>query len=186
VTARDKIETGASFDIVESLDDPSSGYVDGGMDFLPKMDVNQFSEAMSGVQLPGGPFERPVAPVASSGMRKKVIDFAMTKIGQPYVWGGLDCSGLVQMAYASVGVDLPRVSFQQANYGRQIARDQAQPGDLVAWDNSTRNNGADHIAIYLGDGQILEAPRTGLNVRIRKLDQGEDAWFVDMSRVAGG
>lgn len=183
--AKDKIETGAGFDIVESLDDPSSGYVDGGIDFLPAMDLDKFTTTMSGTQLPG-PFGRPVAPVAASGMRKQVIDFAMTKIGQPYVWGGLDCSGLVQMAYASVGVDLPRVSFEQANWGTRVGQDKAQPGDLVAWDNSTRNNGADHIAIYLGGGQILEAPRTGLNVRIRNLDPDEGMWFVDMSRAAGG
>jgi cell wall-associated NlpC family hydrolase len=105
----------------------------------------------------------------------------MTYLGQPYSWGNLDCSGLVQKAFAHVGVELPRVSFQQAAWGRTIGQSEAQPGDLVAWDNSSRNDGADHIAIYLGGGQILEAPRTGLNVRIRDLDPDEDVWFVSMA-----
>ena len=43
---------------------------------------------------------------------------------------------------------------------------EAQPGDLIAWDNSSRNNGVDHIAIYIGNGKMIEAPRTGLDVRI--------------------
>lgn len=175
-------EETASFSIIEDLDDQSSGF---GAPFLPKLELEQFAETMGDLKLPG-PFERPVAPVAATGMRKGVIDTAMQYIGQPYSWGNLDCSGLVQRAYAAMGVDLPRISYQQATYGRAIGREQAQPGDLVAWDNSARNNGADHIAIYLGNGQILEAPRTGLNVRIRNLDEGEDVWFVDMSRATGG
>jgi cell wall-associated NlpC family hydrolase len=173
----------AGFSIIEDLDDQSSGF---GAPFLPKMELEEFAETFGSTQLPGGPFDRPVAPVAASGMRKRIIDNAMQYIGQPYSWGNLDCSGLVQRAYASAGVDLPRISFQQATYGRTIGREAAQPGDLVAWDNSTRNNGADHIAIYLGNNQILEAPRTGLNVRIRNLDDGEDVWFTDMSRATGG
>ena len=55
----------------------------------------------------------------------------------------------------------------QAAAGRPVASmAQAQPGDLIAWDNSSRNNGVDHIAIYIGGGKMIEAPRTGLNVRI--------------------
>lgn len=172
----------AGFKTLESLEDDSSGF---GVPFLPAMNLEDFAKTMGDAKLPG-PFERPVAPVAADGMRKKVIDNAMQYIGQPYSWGNLDCSGLVQRAYAAVGVDLPRISYQQATYGRSIGRDVAKPGDLVAWDNSVRNNGADHIAIYLGNNQILEAPRTGLNVRIRNLDEDEQVWFVDMSRVTGG
>src|SRR5690606_37803625 len=63
--------------------------------------------------------------------------------------------------------ELPRVSYQQAEAGRPVASmAEAQPGDLIAWDNSSRNNGVDHIAIYIGHGKMIEAPRTGLNVRI--------------------
>ena len=90
-------------------------------------------------------------------------------LGLPYVWGGtdpqtgMDCSGLVQLVYKKLGYDLPRVSADQARAGRPVASmAEAQPGDLIAWDNSSRNNGVDHIAIYIGDGKMIEAPRTGL------------------------
>lgn len=102
-----------------------------------------------------------------------VVDEAKKYLGLPYVWGGtskekgVDCSGLVQSVYRSLGYDLPRVSADQARQGTAVASlAEARPGDLLAWDNSSRNNGADHIAIYIGGGKMIEAPRTGLNVRI--------------------
>jgi cell wall-associated NlpC family hydrolase len=111
-----------------------------------------------------------VAPTTS---QKAVVDAAKEYLGLPYVWGGtsktkgVDCSGLVQSVYKSLGYDLPRLSADQARSGRPIASmKDAQPGDLIAWNNSSRNNGADHIAIYVGNGKMIEAPRTGLNVRL--------------------
>jgi cell wall-associated NlpC family hydrolase len=105
--------------------------------------------------------------------QQAVVDEAKEYVGLPYVWGGtsktsgVDCSGLVQSVYKSLGYDLPRLSADQARSGRAISSmADAQPGDLIAWDNSSRNNGADHIAIYIGDGKMIEAPRTGLKVRI--------------------
>jgi cell wall-associated NlpC family hydrolase len=105
--------------------------------------------------------------------QQAVVDAAKEYLGLPYVWGGtskttgVDCSGLVQSVYKSLGYDLPRLSADQARSGRAISSmADAQPGDLIAWDNSSRNNGADHIAIYIGDGKMIEAPRTGLKVRI--------------------
>lgn len=163
---------------------------DGGKDFLPFLDQDKFFESLGGSRLPGI-METPQAPVAATGMRKKVIDYAMGLVGTPYVWGGssrsgVDCSGLIQLAYSQFGVDLPRISYQQAQYGPQTTMDKAKPGDLVAWDNSSRNSGADHIAIYLGNGQILEVPHPGAQVRIRQLGSDEGNWFVSMDRVAGG
>ncbi|MEQ6901953.1 transglycosylase SLT domain-containing protein [Nocardioides sp. YIM 152588] len=102
-----------------------------------------------------------------------VVAEARKYLGVPYVWGGtdptkgLDCSGLVQLVYKNLGYDLPRVSYQQAAEGTPVASlAEARPGDLIAWDNSSRNDGVDHIAIYIGDGKMIEAPRTGLDVRI--------------------
>lgn len=103
----------------------------------------------------------------------QVVAQARQHLGVPYVWGGtdphrgLDCSGLVQVVYGALGIDLPRVSYQQAQAGEPVASlAEARPGDLIAWDNSSRNNGADHIAIYIGNGQMIEAPRPGEVVRI--------------------
>ncbi|WP_374454279.1 transglycosylase SLT domain-containing protein [Nocardioides sp.] len=103
----------------------------------------------------------------------QVVAKAKEMLGLPYVWGGtdpqrgVDCSGLVQSAYSSLGIELPRLSADQARAGRPVASmSDARPGDLIAWDNSSRNNGADHIAIYVGNGQMIEAPRPGGKVQL--------------------
>lgn len=90
-----------------------------------------------------------------------------------------NCSGLLQYVYRSVGIELPRVSYQQANYGKRISMDQAKPGDIVAWDTSSRNNGADHIAIFIGNGQVLHAPKPGDSVKISKV--WGNPWAVQMN-----
>jgi uncharacterized protein YycO len=115
----------------------------------------------------------PATGGATTGVTgEAVVAEARKLLGVPYVWGGtsptgVDCSGLVQLVYKNLGIDLPRVSYQQAEAGEPVASmAEARPGDLIAWDNSSRNNGVDHIAIYIGNGQMIEAPRTGLDVRI--------------------
>lgn len=115
-----------------------------------------------------------------------IINEALRYRGRMYQWGGstpqtsFDCSGLVQWAYKSMGVALPRVSADQARSGRKVPLGALRPGDLVAWDNSSRNNGADHIAIYLGNGQIIEAPRSGVAIRVRALGNEQNAWGVQI------
>jgi hypothetical protein len=103
----------------------------------------------------------------------QIVAKAREMIGLPYVWGGtdpekgVDCSGLVQSVYQSFGIELPRLSADQARSGTPVASmADAKPGDLIAWDNSSRNNGADHIAIYIGNGQMIEAPRPGGHVQV--------------------
>jgi cell wall-associated NlpC family hydrolase len=89
----------------------------------------------------------------------------------------VDCSGLVQQVYKSMGINLPRLSADQARAGVRTSLSKLRPGDLVAIDNSPRNNGADHIAIWAGNGYIIEAPKPGLNVRKRKIGPNETGWF---------
>lgn len=138
--------------------------------------LNQVQE-----QAVGTPYTKGV-----NGWRKAVISYAREALGTPYVWGGtnlgsgVDCSGLIQAIFSKAGYDLPRISFQQANYGKHVGIDALRPGDLVAWDNSSRNSGADHIALYIGNGQIIEAPRTGLSVRIRDIGSDEGAYGVHL------
>ncbi|MER5928710.1 C40 family peptidase [Streptomyces sp. NPDC002054] len=99
------------------------------------------------------------------------IAYAMNHLGDPYVWGGngphgWDCSGLVQAAYRSAGISLPRVADDQYRATTPISRSELRRGDLVFWSNNGRASGVDHVAIYLGDNRYLEAPRPGKNVRI--------------------
>ncbi|MCW2848613.1 MAG: lytic transglycosylase [Marmoricola sp.] len=135
-----------------------------------------------------------------------VVDEAKQFLGLPYVWGGnskekgVDCSGLVQQVYKKFGIELPRLSADQARQGTPVASlAQAKPGDLLAWDNSSRNSGADHIAIYVGNGKMIEAPRTGLDVRLVDVPSTPDyirrilpdsapggVTPVSTARVAGG
>ena len=102
-----------------------------------------------------------------------VVGEAKKYLGLPYVWGGtdpkvgLDCSGLVQLVYKNLGVDLPRVSYQQATEGRAVpSMAQARPGDLLAFGSPSVN----HIAIYIGGGKMIHAPRTGKNVEILAIE----------------
>ena len=112
----------------------------------------------------------PAAPAAAGGASEQaVVAEARQDLGIPYVWGGtdpqkgLDCSGLVQLVYKNLGIDLPRVSYQQATQGQKVASlDQARPGDLLAF-GSPRVN---HIAIYIGDGKMIHAPRPGEKVEV--------------------
>jgi cell wall-associated NlpC family hydrolase len=126
------------------------------------------------------------APVPQGNSKgAQIIRAAEQYLGLQYRWGGtsaagVDCSGLVQLAYKAAGIALPRISYEQANSGMRVSLRALRPGDLVAWDNSTRNNGADHIAIYLGNGRIIEAARPGTKVRIRTLAPDEGAWGVRM------
>src|SRR3546814_17326190 len=92
-------------------------------------------------------------------------------VGIPYVWGGtnpatgLDCSVFTQHLMRRFGVELPRVSADQLRTGTPVASlAEATPGDLIGWVNSSRNNGPDPIAVYLGDGMHATAHGTGRTV----------------------
>lgn len=93
----------------------------------------------------------------------KILATARSKLGKPYVWGaasddvGYDCSGLVQVAYAAAGIELPHSAATQCTAGSRVSQDQAQPGDLVCWDG--------HVAIYAGNNMIVEAATEGTPVR---------------------
>lgn len=120
---------------------------------------------------------------AAAGAAGGVLGRAKKALGTPYVWGGtqlgkgMDCSGFVQWAFKGVK-DLPRISADQARAGKRISLKNARPGDLIAWDNSSRNGGADHIAIYLGKGKVIHAPRPGKSVEIANMFDAGNAWAV--------
>ncbi|PRY49409.1 cell wall-associated NlpC family hydrolase [Geodermatophilus tzadiensis] len=114
------------------------------------------------------------ASAAGSGPEARVVAEASKYLGVPYAWGGtdpsvgLDCSGLVQLVYGGLGIDLPRTSSQQATAGTPVASlGEARPGDLVFFDNSPSRPGIDHVGIYVGDGKMIAAPQAGETVRVQ-------------------
>lgn len=146
-----------------------------------------FMPTIPNMGAPGDPVSGLQGSASGAGgdWRSKVTSIARGLAGIPYVWGGtttqgFDCSGFVQYVYKQMGVNLPRISYQQANYGQHIALADLKPGDLVAWDLSSRNPGADHIAIFLGNGLIMEAPRPGMSVQISSIYDQAQAWGVRM------
>ncbi|MFF3213250.1 C40 family peptidase [Streptomyces sp. NPDC002886] len=99
------------------------------------------------------------------------ISFANGHLGDPYVWGGngprgWDCSGLVQAAYRSAGITLPRVASDQYRATTPISRSELRRGDLVFWTSNGSVSGIHHVAVYLGGGKYIEAPRPGKQVRV--------------------
>ena len=114
------------------------------------------------------------APSRSGNAASTAISTAMSYIGTPYVWAGesasgLDCSGLTMVSYAAAGVDLTHSSRVQYGEGAQVPLDAVQPGDLVFWSSDGSQSGIYHVAIYLGDDMMIEAPTFGMTVRVTSM-----------------
>ena len=133
---------------------------------------------------------------AHSASATQVIGNAISYLGVPYQWGGnnatgIDCSGLTQQAFRAAGIELPRVAADQARQGTAVSAADAQPGDLVFFGQPV-----DHVGIYLGNGQMVNAPHTGTVVRIesvnlagcsairRVVPQGSSSWASALPTAA--
>ena len=108
---------------------------------------------------------------SGGGGASTAIATAKSYLGVPYVWGGesyggVDCSGLTMLAWESAGVDLPHLSRAQYSYGTHVPIGSMEAGDLIFWSSNGTQSGIYHVAIYLGDGQMIEAPTFGVPVRI--------------------
>ena len=120
----------------------------------------------------------PVSSASSLGSgtasEAAVVAEAHRYLGVPYLWGGtdpakgLDCSGFTQLVFGNLGIDLPRVSSQQATAGRAVASlASARPGDLVLFDHDSSRPGIDHVGIYIGGGKMIAAPQPGEAVKVQ-------------------
>ncbi|MBB4984180.1 C40 family peptidase [Streptomyces nymphaeiformis] len=111
---------------------------------------------------------------------RTAIDWAMHQLGTMYQWGGsctaphgrdpmgrCDCSSLMQQAYAKAGIQLTRTTYTQVNEGKAVSVKALKPGDLIF----SRGTAArpEHVGMYMGEGLVIEAPRTGRPVRITPL-----------------
>ena len=109
----------------------------------------------------------------------RAIQYALGEVGKPYVWGATgpnayDCSGLMLRAYESAGITLPRVARQQYWAGAQLPVRQAQPGDLLFWGYDTSNpDSIHHVAMYLGNGRMVEAANQTVPLRQRAVSFNE-------------
>jgi cell wall-associated NlpC family hydrolase len=127
------------------------------------------SEASSGSSSSGsssGGSSIPLPP--GSGAAASAANYAMGKLGSPYVWAGsgpdtFDCSGLVMWAFGQVGISLPHSSYALAGMGVDVPLDQLQVGDLVF----PSHNG--HVGIYVGGGSFVHAPSSGDVVKVTSM-----------------
>lgn len=109
---------------------------------------------------------------AMNSKQQAVVNLAKQQVGKPYVWGAagpnsFDCSGLVQYVYShAAGINLPRVTTQQETCGSEVSLNALEAGDLLFWGN--RGN-TYHVAIYIGDGNFVQAPEPGQNVKVTNM-----------------
>ena len=103
------------------------------------------------------------------------INYARAQIGKPYQWGAVgpdrfDCSGLTMRAWEQGGVNLPHYSVAQYEQAEKVSLSNLRPGDLVFFGSDKNNhNSIYHVALYIGSGNMIEAPYTGANVRISSI-----------------
>ncbi|SOD61972.1 NlpC/P60 family protein [Streptomyces zhaozhouensis] len=117
--------------------------------------------------------EQPETPPDSgdhASLAEAAIAFAEGELGKPYVWGATgpnsyDCSGLTQAAWRAAGVEIPRVTWDQVNIGTTIPRDQIQPGDLIFFYDDIS-----HVGLYVGDGQMIHAPKPNDVIKYESID----------------
>ena len=136
---------------------PSDAYVTDALEHIDAYD--QIGAATSG------------GPGSEAG--QVAAQWALHQLGKPYIWGGtgpngFDCSGLTQAAWAAAGVRIPRVTTDQYTAGTRVPIDELQPGDLLVYDTTDIGSpgpAPSHVTMYIGDGQMINAPSSGHVVR---------------------
>jgi cell wall-associated NlpC family hydrolase len=163
--------------------------------YLDWLALKQAEEAANAQQNSGGGGGGAAPPPSGGGSASAVINRAMSQLGVPYAWGGgnaygptrgirdggvadahgdyrkvgFDCSGLMIYAFAAAGKRLPHYSGYQATSGRRVPLSQKAPGDMLFWATRGRIH---HVALYIGNNQMIEAPYSGSRVRIASVRYG--------------
>ncbi len=117
-----------------------------------------------------GPAREPRSAEEVERITSGVVETAMEALGTPYLWSGtdengFDCSGLIQYAYASHGVDLPRISGDQIRAGRAVVPrvDALRPGDILGFTRDL-DRSVSHVGLYLGEGRFIHSSSRGVMV----------------------
>lgn len=118
-----------------------------------------------------------VQQTANSSVRDALVNKAKSLLGIPYVWGGtnpssgLDCSGLTNFCYSQIGINIGRTTYDQDATGRHISLNELKPGDVIL------EYGKGHVAMYIGNGQQIEAPQPGESVKISPVPYSYGAMY---------
>lgn len=129
---------------------------------------SSYAGGTSGSVIPG-------ATAGNKGAQAAAMAMQVQKNGTPYQWGGnslsqgVDCSGLVQQIYGKLGISLPRTTYEQAKFGKQVSVNQIRPGDLVFY------NKYGHVGIYVGNGHIVHSANSRLGVITSNLTNSNGA-----------
>ncbi|WP_182920343.1 C40 family peptidase [Nocardioides cavernaquae] len=142
-------------------------------------DQNDEPSAPAPEPAPSQPDPTPPAP---GGGAQAAIAYAKAQLGEPYLWAAdgpdsWDCSGLTMKAWGAGGKYLPHYSVAQYDQSTPISLSQIAPGDLLFWSSNGRASGIHHVALYMGGGQYIHAPRAGKNVEIKSLSY----WYPTMA-----
>lgn len=148
-------------------------------------DANREQESQSSQSSQSTEQESTTSAPPASGRAATAVQAALSKVGFPYVYGGkgpnsFDCSGFTSWAWAQAGVSLSPSSRTQSTQGTRISASQLQPGDLLFYDSPVS-----HVAMYIGDGQVVHAsnPRTGVVIAPAMQAGGSSKPFVWATRV---
>ena len=138
--------------------------------------VNQVANIRS--EAPKIGLSRGSSPISNNN----VVAYASNFLGTPYLWGGttpigFDCSGFTQYVYKHFGISIGRTTYDQINDGVGVSRDQLQPGDLVFFG---KGGNPTHMGMYIGNGAMIHAPRTGDVVKISPVDRSD---YITARRV---
>ena len=145
-----------------------------------KAEAAAAARAAASARASGGsssPISPDSGPAANSSQGQIAADFALSQIGKPYQWGAAgpstyDCSGLAMVAWAHAGVSILHYTGDQWNEGTHVPLNDMQRGDLVFYATNNANPATiHHVGIYIGGGEMVDAPYTGVDVRIDSIYQ---------------
>lgn len=139
--------------------------------FIPSLAATEAPAVIPAAAPVAAPAPAPApAPAAAPSTGQQIVDAARSRIGSPYVYGAtgpstFDCSGLTTWAYSQAGKSIPRTSQAQASAGQNVSPDNLQPGDIIVY-----YSGASHVAIYSGNGMMIDALNSGSTVTERPIN----------------